>query len=65
MEKRHILLNNIEFRKIKELLVPREFSYSTQLGAWTDSNGALLFDHAEFGAVASKKKDIEIGEDQK
>lgn len=66
MEKQHILLKNVDFRKVRDFVIPSGFNYRVELGAWTDtSNGNLLFEHPEFSGVASKKKDIEIGEDQK
>ena len=66
MQNRHILLSDTELRTVRPQDIPAGFEYDTRQGAWFSmSDNTLLIDHAGFAAVASKKKDIETGEDQK
>jgi len=66
MQNRHILLSNVELKPVRTQAVPPGFEYDTSHGAWLAvGEETLLVDHAGFAAVASKKKDIESGEDQK
>lgn len=63
---RHILLNQLEFKEIREIQPLSGYSYDLFSGAWLSNfNGSLLIEHKDFSTVASKKKDIETGEDQK
>ncbi|MBC7390862.1 MAG: hypothetical protein H7329_16765 [Opitutaceae bacterium] len=63
---KHILLNQLEFKKIRDIQPLSGYFYDLLSGAWlSDLNGSLLIEHKEFTTLASKKKDIETGEDQK
>lgn len=63
---KHILLQGIEFKKVCEITPPENFAYNRDVGAWvSEMDSSLLVLHPEFSGVASKKKDIETGEDQK
>ena len=61
----HILLTEIERRQVGNICIPEQFQYDSILGAWLAIGGKLLVEDWAFIGVASKKKDIETGEDQK
>lgn len=64
---RHILLSRaFEYKKLKDINPPKDFIYDPVLGAWFNqiSKLPLIFAN-DFKAQASKKKDIETGEDNK
>ena len=64
---KHILLQkSLKYKQIKELEDPRGFSFDSLLGAWVNNiDNSLLVLTKDFKAVASKKRDIETGEDNK
>ena len=63
----HILLNNsFSYKKRETITPPKGFSYDKNRGAWiSDSRKHLLVNDKRFAGVATKKRDIETGEDQK
>jgi len=62
----HIFLKNLEFKAIESIEPHKEFFYNKIYGAWQSlSNKKLLIMDKSFVGIASKKKDIETGEDQK
>lgn len=65
MKRNHLLLQNIESKQVGSIDVLNDFLYDILKGVWSDNNGKLMIEHKEFFGVASKKKDIETGEDQK
>lgn len=63
---KHILLNNLIFKENDDLLPPKGFHYDNVVAAWISwQDRELLVFHEQFNAAASKKRDVEIGEDQK
>jgi hypothetical protein len=65
MKPTHILLTQIERRQVGNICIPEQFQYDSILGAWLAIGDKLLVEDRSFIGVASKKKDIETGEDQK
>jgi hypothetical protein len=62
----HLLLNDLNFKQIRLIDPLPGFEYDKTQGAWLSKiNGSLLVNHQDFMDIASKKKDVEIGEDQK
>ncbi|MBS1174761.1 MAG: hypothetical protein H6R05_892 [Burkholderiaceae bacterium] len=64
---RHILLQKaLTYKKRRELETPAGFSFNSALGAWVNNiDKSLLIFAKDFKALASKKEDIETGEDKK
>jgi len=64
---RHILLNRaFNYQKRKDINLPEKFKYDSILGAWIDKfDNSLLVLAKDFKAQATKKHDIETGEDNK
>lgn len=64
---KHILLQKaLKYKKRKEVEAPKGFSFDSLLGAWTNnSDKTFLIEAKAFKALASKKEDVETGEDQK
>lgn len=64
---KHILLQKaLKYKKRKEVEAPNGFSFDSFIGAWTkNSDKTFLIQAKEFKALASKKEDVETGEDQK
>jgi hypothetical protein len=63
---KHLLSNQKgAFKKIKTISTVAGFDYDRYLGAWIDKDKLLMIQEKDFALVASKKKDIETGEDQK
>jgi hypothetical protein len=62
----HIFLKNLEFKALGNIVPDKDFFYNKTYGAWQSlSNNRLLIMDKSFAGIASKKKDIETGEDQK
>ena len=62
----HIFFKNLEFKAIENIQPDKDFYYNNIYGAWQSlSNDRLLIIDKSFAGIASKKKDIETGEDQK
>jgi hypothetical protein len=63
----HLLLSHaFKFKKRKPQEAPEGFVYDKQKGAWVSPiNSQLLVANENFPSVATKKEDIETGEDQK
>ena len=63
----HILFKNIlKFKARKEPIPPLEYVYNYTLGAWVNSiDKTLLVTSPSFQRVATKKFDVETGEDHK
>ena len=64
---RHILFQKaLIYKKRKDITPPNEFEYNHVLGAWVNSGDkSLLILAPDFKAKATKKMDVETGEDQK
>ncbi|MBS1174762.1 MAG: hypothetical protein H6R05_893 [Burkholderiaceae bacterium] len=64
---KHILLNRaFEYRKCKEISPSKDYAYNSILGAWFNITNKLPLIFAnDFTAQATKKFDIETGEDAK
>lgn len=64
---KHILLkNSFVYKKRKQLEDPKGYAFNQNMGAWIhEINSSLLIMSKEFTALATKKEDIETGEDQK
>jgi hypothetical protein len=64
---RHILLNRaFIYQKRKNIHPPKKYKYDSILGAWVDKiDSTLLILAKDFKAQATKKLDIETGEDNK
>ena len=62
----HILLQNLHYQGIRNMEVIDGYLYDNAYGAWlsTTQNALLIMDE-RFVGIASKKKDIETGENQK
>ncbi len=65
--KEHILLQKaFIYKKRKNINPPADFYYDQLLGAWKNiSDNTLLINAKNFRALATKKLDIETGEDHK
>ena len=63
----HPLLRHAETRPlVRNSLVPADSTYDPEVGAWIhEPTGDLLITRPERPAQATKKADIETGEDQK
>lgn len=59
-----LLTKNLDFKEIKNITVPADFSYDNQVGLWRSKN-ELFIHSTEFAYTATKKRDMETGEDQK
>jgi len=62
---KHILLEKIEYRERRSPEAGDGFCYDVLHGVWHSGDRLLLVHDASFAGVASKKRDIETGEDQK
>lgn len=64
---KHILLQKaLKFKKRKIIKEPENYFYDNKLGAWMNIfNGSSLINSRNFRALATKKEDIETGEDHK
>jgi hypothetical protein len=64
---KHILFQKALFFKRREILVPPEnYEYDYFLGAWINTiDKSLLIDAQNFKSSATKKFDVETGEDHK
>lgn len=62
----HILLQKVLFREINVQHAPENFYYDHNKGAWIGVNNGMHYTrHESFVDQASKKRDVESGEDQK
>lgn len=62
----HILLQKpLRYVQVKAQEELTGYNYDIALGAWVTSEQFPMIKHPGFEGVASKKKDIETGEDQK
>lgn len=63
----HILLSrDFDYKKRKEIIPPANYFYDKFWGAWLSlDDNRLLINDSSFPAIATKKKDIETGEDAK
>ena len=63
----HLLLqNSFRYKRRTAITQPAGFIYNKRLGAWIDeSNNCLFVLNSQFSSVATKKEDIETGEDHK
>lgn len=64
---KHLLLQTaFLYKKRGPLEFIKGFNYNRTLGAWLSNiDDKLLIHHSEYPAVASKKFDVETGEDHK
>lgn len=64
---KHILFQKaLIYKKRKEIEPPKDFEYDPILGAWvSNTNKVLLVNSADFKGQATKKLDVETGEDNK
>ena len=63
---RHILLTDLNYKKVKPVIPCSGFFYRRNLGVWMEQSGhELMINHKNFDGVCTKKKHIEAGEDQK
>jgi len=64
---KHILLQKaLKYKRRKEIEAPKGFSFDSLRGAWTNNlDKTFLIEAIGFKAFASKKEDVETGEDQK
>ncbi|MBM1107066.1 hypothetical protein JQC67_13015 [Aurantibacter crassamenti] len=64
---KHILFQKaLVYKKRKEITPPKDYEYDYILGAWKSKlNNLLLINSKDFKAQATKKLDIETGEDNK
>lgn len=64
---KHILLNRaFRYQKRNDINPPEKYRYNSTLGAWIDkTDNSLLVLAKDFKAQATKKLDIETGEDNK
>lgn len=64
---KHILLENLfTYKKRKGVTTPKNYDYNRKIGAWICVNNEnLLVNDKCFPSIASKKRDIETGEDEK
>lgn len=64
---RHILLQKaLVYKKRKEIVPPKDYTYDGILGAWVNKNNfELLINSKDFKGQATKKLDVETGEDNK
>ncbi|WP_452597118.1 hypothetical protein [Pontimicrobium sp. MEBiC01747] len=64
---KHILLNRaFTYKKRKDIKPPNKYKYNFLLGAWINKvDNSLLILANDFKAQATKKLDIETGEDNK
>jgi len=64
---KHILFDKaLVYKKRKKITPPKDFYYDNKLGAWKNKvNQLLLIESDSFKAQATKKLDIETGEDNK
>ncbi len=64
---KHILLNKaFEYKKRKDINLPKDYVYDSILGTWFNSISKLPLIFADdFKAQGTKKFDIETGEDNK
>jgi hypothetical protein len=63
---KHILLSNLKYKPIRNIVPLDGYVYDIGYGAWLSTNkNSLLISDNRFSGIASKKKDVETGEDQK
>ena len=63
---KHILLENIfTYKKRRKMFSPKGYEFDHWLGVWKNENKSLLIESKNFLALATKKHDVETGEDQK
>lgn len=64
---KHLLLeNSFTYKKRKLISPPTGFTYDRIMGAWEkESDKTLLIQSYHFPTIASKKEDVETGEDHK
>jgi hypothetical protein len=67
MSMKHILFKTkLHFRKVQDTQPPTTFSYDKKLGAWINTHDhSHLIVNKRFTSLATKKFDVETGEDQK
>jgi hypothetical protein len=66
LKMKHILFQKaLVYKKRKEITPPKNYEYDHILGAWKDKLSNLLINSTDFKAQATKKLDIETGEDNK
>lgn len=59
-----LLTKNLVYKEVRDIIVPTDYSYDFKAGLWR--SGDQLFIHSSgFNHTASKKRDMETGEDQK
>lgn len=64
---KNILLQKaLKYKKKVDIEKPKGYSFNNLIGAWiNDADKTLLIQSEFFKALATKKEDIETGEDQK
>lgn len=64
---KHILFQKaLSYKRRKEVVLPENYEYNYTLGAWINTiDNSLLISSQNFKASATKKFDIETGEDHK
>lgn len=64
---KHILLQKaLKYKRRKEIEDPQGFSFDSLVGAWINNTDKTYLIQAKgFKALATKKEDIETGEDKK
>lgn len=64
---KHIFFQKaLVYKKRKEIVPPKNYFYDYNLGAWLNlANNSLLIESNDFKGQATKKLDIETGEDNK
>lgn len=64
---KHILFQKaLVYKKRKEIIPPKDYEYDYILGAWVNKlSNLLLINSVDFKGQATKKLDVETGEDNK
>lgn len=65
MDKSHVLIKIAKKKPFNQKQHPCNAFYDSQKGYWVTPGGCLVTYCSEFGAVGTKKEDIETGEDIK
>jgi predicted class III extradiol MEMO1 family dioxygenase len=60
------LAGSLVYKKVKPIVLSKEFFYDKRDGLWRSAtDNALFVNSSDFAHVGSKKRDMETGEDQK